>query len=56
MLTRQWSDWGLGTENFGQFMIFEFSIYNILHVPNFKPVAHEGQLTPNGAILGFTGE
>ena len=38
-----------GTKNYGEFMIFELLIYDILQVPNFKRVAHEGQLPP--AIL-----
>ena len=45
-LKRQGSDWTLGTENFGQIMIFELPIYDILHVSNFKHVAYEGQLSP----------
>ena len=30
-------------------------MYDILHVPNFKPVAHEVQLLLFGANLGVTG-
>ena len=41
-LTRQGSDLGLGIENFGHFMIFELLKCDILHLLNFKCVAHEG--------------
>ena len=44
----------MGTKNYDQFMIFELPMY-ILHVPNFKPVAHEGQLPPLGQIWGSRG-
>ena len=36
-------------------MIFELPVYDILHMPNFKPVAHEVQLLPFGANLEVTG-
>ena len=36
-------------------MIYELPIYDISHVLNFELVAHEGQLSPNGAILGSVG-
>ena len=45
----------MGTKNYYQFMIFELPMYDILHVPNFKPVAHEVQLLPFGANLEVTG-
>ena len=35
-----------GTKNYGEFMIFELLIYDILQVLNFKHVADEGQLPP----------
>ena len=37
-------------------MIFELPIYDISHVLNFKRVAHEGKLPPNGAIFGSLGD
>ena len=52
---RQGSDWGLGTENFGQFIIFELPICDILNVLNFERLAHEGNNTLNEAILGSLG-
>ena len=45
-LTREESEWGLGTENFGQFMIFELPICDTLYLLNLNRVAHKGQQHP----------
>ena len=44
MLTRQGPDHELETGKLGQFIVFELPIYYILHVLNFKRVAHEGKI------------
>ena len=54
-LWRKGFERGLGTENFGQFMIFELPVCYMLHVLNFKRVAHEDQSPPNGTILRVNG-